>query len=221
MVKTLTDNAADIDRALRHYRSQGQRVVVSSSFQTHSIPLLHLLQQLQPGIPVAFLDTGYHFAETTAFRDHVVSLLDLNLVIVSGERKPERGTTELYAVDETACCNVNKVEPMHQLLTDYDVWISGVRATQTNVRQHFDKVMAGPANTERYHPMLDWSDTDIASYRRDHDLPSHPLDAAGFASIGCAPCTTIPNEHTNAGDRSGRWSQSAKTECGLHLREPK
>lgn len=222
-MQTLSTSAAEIDRALRDYRDRGQRLVVSSSFQTHSLPLLHLLQHLQPGLPVAFLDTGYHFPETLTFRDEVVALLDLNLVVVSNCQPQRRRTdTELYAVDESACCNLNKVEPMHQLLADFDVWVSGVRATQTAVRQQFEVTMAGPADTERYHPMLDWSDADIARYRREHSLPAHPLDALGYTSIGCAPCTSVPTvvAGTDAGTdlRSGRWTLSEKTECGLHLR---
>ena len=219
-VQTLTSSAAKIDRALRAYRSRGQRLVVSSSFQTHSLPLLHLLQELQPGLPVAFLDTGYHFPETLTFRDEVVARLDLNLIVLGGER-PEvatGGRSELYAVDESACCNINKVEPMHQLLRDYDVWVSGVRASQTAVRQRFELTMAGPLDTERYHPMLEWSDDDIADYRRMYNLPAHPLDALGYTSIGCAPCTTVPDKNSDASERSGRWARSSKTECGLHLR---
>lgn len=199
--------------ALGDYRRAGKRIVVSSSFQTHSIPMLHMLQQLHPSLPIAFLDTGYHFPETIAFRDEITELLKLNLVVVNGHEQKGAHSAGLYVTSETVCCNVNKVEPMNELLEPYDVWISGVRKDQTANRQNFDSVMAGPSNTERYHPMLSWTDVDIETYRATYDLPAHPLEVDGYTSIGCGPCTGLP---TGAG-RSGRWSDTEKTECGLHL----
>lgn len=185
--------------------------VATSSFQTQSLPLLHALQQLQPGITIAFLDTGYHFDETIDFRDRVAEQLDLNLLVVSGHEPAN--STPLYVRSENDCCNRNKVEPLHDLMTDHGVWISGVRADQTDVRKRMDPIMPGPRGTLRYHPILDWTGKDIDRYRATYDLPAHPLDALGYRSIGCTPCTTI----TLDDDRSGRWADSTKTECGLHL----
>ena len=203
-----------IDQMIDGYRRAGQRMVVSSSFQTHSIPLLHILHTMAPEIPVAFLDTGYHFEETITFRDEIVDRLDLNLVIVRGNEAPATG---LYITSENQCCTMNKVEPMHELLANYDVWVSGVRAEQTSTRGGFAPTMPGPIDTERYHPMLSWTTGDIEAYRGRFDLPAHPLDALGYRSIGCSPCTSAPTVSTSSDeDRTGRWSGTAKTECGLH-----
>lgn len=214
-VQTLTRHQNQIEQQLSSFVDDGKRLVVSSSFQTQSIPLLHLLSQSDHSIEVAFLDTGFHFPETISFRDEIVELLGLDLIAVQGLAMTSEcgGNNGLYAVSETACCNLNKVEPMKQLLANYDVWISGVRRNQTSVRGGFAEVMPGPSNTERYHPILTWTDADIAEYRGTHDLPAHPLDALGYGSIGCAPCTEPAENHY----RSGRWSSTEKTECGLHL----
>ncbi len=208
----------DIERAIDRYRADGKDLLVSSSFQTQSIPLLHILSTIDPDIPVAFLDTGYHFPETLAFRDQVAELLDLKLINVQGHE--ERGGKGLYVVSNDSCCALNKVEPIHAVLKDFDVWISGVRSDQTDVRSGFTPTMPGPSNTERYHPMLSWTFEDINRYRLELDLPAHPLEALGYRSIGCAPCTKEPMIKTissNDHDRSGRWEGSTKTECGLHL----
>lgn len=214
-VQTLIPDNAQIERQLSSYLADGKRLVVSSSFQTQSLPLLHLLSKLNYKIPVAFLDTSFHFPETLTFRDEVVQLLGLDLITVTGlaTQRECGGNNGLYAVSETACCNLNKVEPMKQLLDGFDVWISGVRKDQTVVRQGFNAVMPGPSNSERYHPILSWTDADIAAYRTEHDLPAHPLDSLGYSSIGCVPCTEPDESHY----RSGRWSSTEKTECGLHL----
>lgn len=196
------------------YRDAGLKALVTSSFQTHSIPMLHLLQQCWPGLSIYFLDTGYHFPETLTFRDEVVELLDLNLRIVKGLEDKTR--SPLYVVSESSCCAINKVDPLTPHLVDHDVWISGVRADQTSTRQTFDTTTGGPHNTQRYHPMLRWTQDDIDAYRGQYNLPEHPLDALGYRSIGCVPCTAVPVE-TDSYGRTGRWPSSEKTECGLHL----
>ena len=223
--QAISSHIETIDTMLRDYRRDRKRLLVSSSFQTHSIPLLHIISQLTPDTPVAFLETGYHFAETISFRDEVAELLDLDLVIVRGNEQPP--SSGLYVTSETSCCAVNKVEPLHELLEDFDIWVSGVRADQTSTRSGFSETMPGPVDTERYHPMLYWTTDNIETYRAMFDLPSHPLDALGYRSIGCAPCTTAPLQSSVSAasatttivetDRSGRWSSSSKTECGLHL----
>lgn len=205
-----------IDQQIESYCRSDLRLVVSSSFQTHSIPLLHILHTLMPEIPVVFLDTGYHFPETIAFRDKVAHLLDLNLLVVGGHESPR--SSGLYITSENLCCATNKVDPMHALLADFDVWITGVRGDQTPTRGELSSTMDGPAGTERYHPMLDWSVRDIDAYRKEFDLPAHPLDALGYRSIGCAPCTDLARPSTSLDtDRTGRWKSTGKTECGLHL----
>ena len=212
-----------IEQDLESYARAGKRLLVSSSFQTHSIPLLHIISTKSPDTPITFLDTGYHFPETLAFRDEVSERLGLELILATGTEQPP--ASGLWATSEDSCCSANKVQPLHDLLVDYDVWVSGVRADQTSTRGAFRSTMPGPVGTERYHPLLSWTTGDIEAYRDKFDLPAHPLDALGYRSIGCAPCTSRPSTVTEPSletvqannDRSGRWSGSDKTECGLHF----
>ena len=105
---------------------------------------------------------------------------------------------------------------MEPALATHDVWITGVRRDQNANRKNFSYEAAGPHNTLRFHPMLDWNNRMIWKYIKDHDLPRHPLDAQGYVSIGCAPCTQKPDLNADPNDRSGRWKGMKKTECGLH-----
>ncbi|MBN1965647.1 MAG: phosphoadenylyl-sulfate reductase [Anaerolineae bacterium] len=201
----------------------GERAAASSSFQTQSVPLLHLIGQVCPGLPVIFLDTGFHFAETLAFRDDLIARFGLNVVVV--RRQPgQTGALHLsgdplYRTDPDLCCYINKVEPMQRALKAYDAWLSGVRHDQTENR-------AGKRIFERradgllqIHPVLAWTKRDMWTYINRHDLPAHPLLAQGYLSIGCAPCTRPVTDGQD--ERAGRWVGTDKTECGLHLDDDK
>lgn len=203
---------------LRDYVGSGKRIFATSSFQTHSLPMLHILASSGIDIPIVFINTGYLFPESLSFRDSIVQMLGLSLIDLrpnvpkSEQREPDGRLW--FAADTGKCCYFNKVEPMEPFLHKYDVWVSGVRAEQSAVRSNFRKEQRGRHGVVRYHPMLDWSAREIFAYRKTHDLPEHPLDAQGYSSIGCMPCTT---KLTSASDeRSGRWVGQQKTECGLH-----
>lgn len=213
------ERKADLIRAeIRAYRALGKRIMITSSFQTHSIPLLHILGSLRPRIPVYFLNTNYHFPETLRYKDEISSILDLEIVELRSEIQKEhqidRKNRSLHFFEKDRCCKINKVTPLESVLPQYDVWISGVRAEQTSVRAEFKREQPGPQGILRYHPMLDWSSKDIFYYRLKYELPEHPLEAQGYLSIGCQPCTQKPVLEDD--DRSGRWSGSGKVECGLH-----
>jgi phosphoadenosine phosphosulfate reductase len=204
---------------LAAYREQGLQVFASSSFQTHSIPMLHLISELDRSIPVVFLQTGFHFPETLAFRDHIAERLGLRVINVESavpklaQRDPA-GRFH-FASDPTYCCYLNKTKPMEPILGQYDVWITGVRSDQSDNRKKFTLEAPGPFNTLRFHPMLDWTNKMIHQYRKAFQLPPHPLEAKGYLSIGCAPCTQ-KFSLGEGDDRGGRWAGLKKTECGLH-----
>ncbi len=208
----------EIQEQVRLYHEQGKRIFVSSSFQTHSIPLLHILSQSKVEIDVLFIDTGFHFAETLAFRDRITELLGLQLInvrpLVSKKHQLDEEGRFFFVSDPDYCCFLNKTQSLEQVLTQYDVWISGVRADQSASRRRMKTEEAAPKDTIRFHPMLDWTIRDVYRYKRENNLPAHPLDMKGYLSIGCAPCTHLPQH--SAGDRSGRWVGLNKTECGLH-----
>lgn len=194
---------------------KNSRVLMTSSFQTQSVPLLHLVSLHFPDTEVLFIDTGFLFAETYRFKDQLQKLMGFKLK----ELRSSKGYLEqlsrdglfLYAHDTDKCCRINKVDPLNDYLKSSDFWISGVRKDQTANRAAMAPVEMDKRGITRIHPMLDWTSRDIYNYINENNLPKHPLDLAGYESIGCVPCT-----HACADERSGRWEGSRKTECGLH-----
>ncbi len=204
--------------------SFGTGVAMSSSFQTQSVPLLHIVSQVAPQLPVIFLETGYHFPETLAFRDQLIAELGLNVKIFQSTL-PQAAFAQqygesLYQRDPDLCCYLNKVEPLQRAMEGLDAWISGIRRDQLSSRANAQILEATPQGMIRVHPMATWTNADINQYIKTHNLPQHPLMSQGYCSIGCAPCTSpvLPNSD----ERDGRWAGQGKTECGLHtlLRQP-
>ncbi len=207
-----------VDSTLRRFADEGKKVMSTSSFQTHSLPLLHLLSRAAVEVEIYLLDTGYHFAETLGFAHRVADEFGLDLRLVRSpvpkSQQLDPSGRFLFAADPDYCCELNKTLPTEALLADYDVWISGVRADQNQNRAGFDEFMRGPSNTTRWHPMLGWTKQEVWAYVREYGLPRHPLDDAGYLSIGCAPCTRKIDPAMS--ERDARWAGLNKTECGLH-----
>ena len=205
---------------IEEYKRKGLRIFASSSFQTHSIPMLHILASIDPNIPVYFLETGYHFPETLDYRDQIRDRLGIQVINVESpipKTSQRAGNGMLYfASDPAYCCYLNKTLPMEPVLAANDIWITGVRRDQNANRKNFDYEAKGPHNTLRFHPMLDWNSRMIWKYSQDHNLPKHPLEDKGYVSIGCAPCTHKMDLSEGGDNRSGRWKGMKKTECGLH-----
>ncbi|MFN8459526.1 MAG: phosphoadenylyl-sulfate reductase [Anaerolineae bacterium] len=197
----------------------GSSVAASSSFQTQSVPLLHLIAQICPDMPVIFLDTEFHFPETLHFRDELQERFSLNIMTV----RPVIGRNELatrYGVslpehDPDLCCYMHKVEPMQRALAGFQAWISGTRRDQTEHRQQQAMLERLPDGLLKIQPMLNWTKSEINAYIEQYDLPRHPLFGQGYRSIGCAPCT---QPSFSEDDRAGRWAGLDKTECGLHTK---
>lgn len=201
---------------LTKYSEEGKKVFVSSSFQTHSIPLLHILSTIDKSIPVYFLNTGFHFPETIIFREVIAELLDINVLSVESNipksSQKDKSGRFLFCSNSDYCCHINKILPLEPVLLEYDIWITGVRRDQNTNRKNMEIEAKGPFNTTRFHPMLEWNTKMIWEYRKAFDLPEHPLEKEGYFSVGCEPCT----QKYGAENRSGRWSGQRKTECGLH-----
>ncbi len=197
------------------------RIAVSSSFQTQSLPLLHMISQVAPQMPVLFLDTGYHFPETLRFRDRLREELGLNIRIlepIMGHDGFLRQHGSLYMSNPDRCCYLNKTEPMQKALQQYDAWISGIRRDQTNERAGTPIVALDANGKYKICPLAYWKREQVWQYIHDHDLPSHPLFSQGYSSIGCQPCTRQVREDED--ERAGRWSGLSKEECGLHIQLP-
>jgi len=210
---------ARIKVKINTYKEEGKQYFTTSSFQSHSMVLLHMLSRIDKNIPVVFINTGYHFPETITFRDQIINSFGLtNLIDVTSEMPKSlqkgKGGRLLFASDPDYCCYVNKTEPLNNLLRSYDVWINGVRADQSDVRKAMQIEQEAPNNTTRFHPMLDWTSKMIYDYRKKHHLPAHPLEEKGYLSIGCEPCTRKIDPEMS--EREVRWYGLNKTECGLH-----
>jgi phosphoadenosine phosphosulfate reductase len=182
--------------------------------------LPHAVSRQLPGVDVLFLDTGYHFIETHATRDDVARLLPVRIVDVLPERtvaeQDAAHGAELFARDPNLCCALRKVDPLHRVLGDYEVWFTGVRRDEAPTRANTPLIVWDERNgLVKVNPLAAWSFEDILDYAGTHNVPVNPLMGQGYPSIGCAPCT----KPVAAGDdpRSGRWASLAKTECGLHL----
>lgn len=207
----------EIKNQIVKYKLSEKKIFVTSSFQTQSIPILHILSSITKDINVLFIHTGFHFPETISFRDEIVKLLGLNLIDVQSlvpkiQQRDING--QFYFVsDPDHCCFLNKTQPLEPFLMQYDVWISGVRADQSAARKKMKAEQSGPFDIIRFHPMLDWNAKQIYDYRQLHQLPEHPLDKKGYQSIGCVPCT---RKFDLSNERSARWFGMNKTECGLH-----
>jgi len=207
----------NIKKHIEKYKKRGLKIFVTSSFQTHSIPLLHILSEIDNTIPVMFINTGYLFPETLIFRDDIVKQFHLNLVNVTSSvsriyQKDCNGNF-LFTSDPDRCCYINKTQPMEPILAEYNVWINGIRADQNANRKHMKVEQNGAFNCKRFHPILDWNNKMIYDYIKEHNLPKHPLENKGYLSIGCEPCT---RKYDITNERSGRWFGLNKTECGLH-----
>ncbi|MGB0196539.1 MAG: phosphoadenylyl-sulfate reductase [Flavobacteriales bacterium] len=207
---------SDVER----FKLEARAVYLTSSFQTQSVPLLHMVSQLaKDAVQVVVIDTGFLFPETYLFAHALTEQLGIHLLKVRSERTFAEQMTQhgnfLFASDIDVCCHLNKVEPMRALLNPGDVWISGIRADQSKVRAEKARLETDSAGVLRYHPFLEWTAKDVYRYIQTHNLPRHPLENDGYKSIGCVPCTRKWNA-LDFEERGGRWEGSAKTECGLH-----
>lgn len=196
-------------------------VAVVSSFGAESAVLLHLLAEVDPALPVMFLDTGKHFPETLAYRDELVERLGLtNLQILHpdlAELQTKDETGLRWSYDPDGCCEIRKVKPLAKTLLPFDASFTGRKAFQSSTRANlprFELDTSDAAGRLKINPLIDWDASRIEGYFIQHDLPRHPLVAAGYPSIGCSPCTSrvAPGEDP----RSGRWSGWDKVECGIH-----
>lgn len=213
----LKERIEQISKDIEKLTSEGKSLFLSSSFQTHSIPLLHIISTIDKTIPIYFLNTGFHFPETMQFRNDISNLLGMEVIDLRSEvekihQKDSRGNF-FYTSDPAYCCHINKVLPMDAVLREKDVWIAGVRADQNSNRNQLGKFEMGAHGTLRYHPILNWTSKDIHMYREKYQLPPNPLEEKGYLSVGCEPCTS---KFLDEG-RGGRWNGMAKDECGLHV----
>jgi phosphoadenosine phosphosulfate reductase len=208
-------------RFLSERLAHARNACITSSFQAEDVVVLHMVRAIVPRIPVLFLETGYHFPETLAYRDRIAAEWDLNLVNVLPVRSVEEQESEfglLYQNAPDRCCALRKVEPLFRALAPYDVWITGLRREQSksraNLQQEESFTLPGGHALIKLSPLAEWSTRDVWKYGEAHGIPFLPLYEKGYTSIGCAPCTALPFDPNDP--RSGRWS-GRKLECGIHV----
>lgn len=192
-------------------------IALVSSFGAESAVLLHLAAQVSPDVPVIFLDTGKHFAQTLSYRRKLASQLGLTNVRDIHPNKEHLGAEDpagdLFRRDANACCDLRKVRPLRGALDGFSAWVTGRKAFQGGERVHLPAVEWNGRHF-KVNPIVRWSRDDLTSYIEEHALPAHPLVEQGFPSIGCWPCTRAVEEGEDV--RAGRWSDNVKTECGIH-----
>ncbi len=193
-------------------------VILTCSFQHDGVVLAHMLRNIAPEVPVAFINTGFHFPETLAYRDEIqrrfgITLVELLPIMPRDQFANEHGL-DLYARNPDLCCHINKVEPLKRFLPGVRAWINGRRRDQAATRQSLRVVEAFQGSLHKVNPLLSWTSRETFYYMERHGIPTHPLFDQGYASIGCAPCTrpVLPGEN----ERDGRWAGTGKVECGLH-----
>ncbi len=194
------------------------RIALVSSFGAEAAVLLHMTAEIDPATPVIFLETGKLFGETLKYRDLLADRLGL-ADVRSMTPNPDRAKSpdplgNLWARNPDLCCFIRKVEPLRRALNGFDAWITGRKRYQGGLRAELPHIEA-MAGRVKINPLADWRKLDIDAYFAAHDLPRHPLEADGYLSIGCVPCTdrVAPGEDM----RSSRWNGTDKTECGIHL----
>jgi phosphoadenosine phosphosulfate reductase len=200
--------------------SEPSTVCLTCSFQAEDMIVLDLLRKRLPQLPVLFLETGYHFSDTYQFRDRVTAEWGLNLVNALPQKTVQQQESELgilYRDDPAKCCQLRKVEPLTASLEPFDVWFTGLRREQSPTRKNLKKIEQHRLPTGKIllkvSPLADWAWAQVWDYTGKHGLGYLPQYDQGYASIGCEPCTAIPDDPANP--RSGRWS-GRKLECGIH-----
>ena len=193
---------------------------LTCSFQAEDIIVLNLLRKRIAKIPVLFLETGYHFPETYQFRDEIARECNLNLVNVLPKKTVEAQESEfgiLYRDEPTKCCQLRKVEPLMHALEPFEVWFTGLRREQSptrkNLRKAEDHRLPSGKTVLKVSPLADWTWAKVWDYTGANRLKYLAQYDRGYASIGCEPCTALPDDPNNL--RSGRWG-GKKLECGIH-----
>lgn len=197
-------------------------VCITSSFQAECVVLLHMVREQRPNIPVLFLETGYHFPETLAYRDQMTKDWNLNLINLAAKQSVADQEAQFGILNQTEpskCCGFRKVEPLFAGLADYELWFTALRRDQSPTRANLQTVepfkLPAGKTLEKVSPLAFWTNKDVWQYLGRYEIPALSLYDKGYTSIGCEPCTALPFDPDHP--RSGRWQGKQKLECGIHI----
>ncbi|MBO7747567.1 phosphoadenylyl-sulfate reductase [Paenibacillus sp. MWE-103] len=189
------------------------------SFGAEDVVLVDMLQKISPKTDIFYLDTDFHFKETYETRDKMAEIYGLEFVQVKPAITPEEQAAqfgeELWKTSANECCNIRKVQPLTQILSKYEAWITGIRRDQAPTRANAKKIEYDTKfGLVKFNPIADWTSEDVWNYIRENNVYYNPLHDNNYPSIGCEYCTrqVMPGEDP----RAGRWAGQEKTECGLH-----
>jgi phosphoadenosine phosphosulfate reductase len=187
-------------------------IMLTSSFAATSALLLKLVSDANQNQEVFFIDTGYHFEDTLKYKSVLENKYNLKVTSISAVKAEHEFTTkdQTWKKSPDFCCSINKVQPLEIVKKNYKIWMSGLMKWQSDNRSSLD-IFEERSSILKFYPLVDISKDERDAFIEEHKLPFHPLVAKGYQSIGCKHCT-VPGE-----DRSGRWNNNPKTECGLHL----
>lgn len=194
-------------------------IALVSSFGADSAVLLHLASRVDRHLPIYFLETGKHFAETLAYVDTLKAALGLTNVRAIHPDPADLARFDpdgaLWQTDPDSCCHIRKTEPLEKVVAGFGGWITGRKRFQTTERGVLPHFELTSDDRIKVNPLAYFGNDDVEAYRKRHNLPEHPLYAEGYKSIGCAPCTSRVKEGEDP--RAGRWRGLDKRECGIHF----
>jgi phosphoadenosine phosphosulfate reductase len=228
-VEQTTDRKNDLDQKILEAEalisaelSKSGLPCVTSSFQTECVVLVHMVTRKRPDVPVLFLETGYHFPETLAYRDQITRDWNLNLINLEAKQSVADQESQFGILNQTnpnQCCALRKVGPLFAGLANYNIWFTALRREQSPTRANLQTVEPFKLTTgevlEKVSPLAAWTNRDVWNYLDRYKIPALSLYDLGYTSIGCQPCTNLPFDPNNP--RSGRWQGKAKLECGIHI----
>jgi phosphoadenosine phosphosulfate reductase len=198
----------------------GEALAVVTSFQVTGIVTLHMLQDIAPATPVLTLDTGFLFPETVELIGQLEARFNLRLERIKARQTPNQQARDygdrLWERNPDRCCHIRKTIPLRDALTGYGAWVAGLRRDQAPGRAEIPVVSRDSrTGLVKIAPFANWSEDMVWAYIHAHHLPYNPLHDIGYPSIGCWTCTKAVA--TASDMRSGRWSNRAKSECGIHV----
>ena len=221
VVPGLAEKAAAAQSLIAEYVTASATECVTCSFQAEDMIVLDMVRAIHPAVPVLFLDTGYHFAETYVYRDEMAAAWKLNLINLTPRLTVQQQESQFGILHQSApdqCCRIRKVEPLFAALAGYETWFTGMRREQAKSRAQLLPIdrFTLPVGKQlvKLSPLADWTARDVWHYAQERGIPLLPLYDKGYSSIGCEPCTSLPSDPNDP--RSGRWS-GRKQECGIHI----
>jgi phosphoadenosine phosphosulfate reductase len=197
-----------------------ERLTMATAFGAEGCCLIHMLADIAPTVRIFNLDTGYQFPETLDLRERIKDRYGIAVEFVRPEQTVAQYEAQhagpLYVYQPDQCCHDRKIVPLRKALAGYDAWVSAIRRDQTDHRAAAGVVQwDAKFGLHKVNPLLTWTRRDVWAFVHENEIPYNALHDRNYPSIGCWPCTRAIADGED--ERAGRWSGTAKKECGLHV----